>query len=187
MIVEKTKFKIDDVYTVLEKLRNIGATHTGNTFEKIYRFDTPNLDYEKSGKFIRLKSGFDNVLTYKELVDNLDLEINDKINVRNEINIEVEDFENMEFILYSLGLTYKRIMEKYRFEWFLNDYSLTIDELPFGIYLEVNGGEAEISNLCNNLGMNFSNGTNLTYWEIYSEISDEKDIVFPPNYEIKLI
>lgn len=182
-IEKEIKLRVDDVAGVTDSLRRNGAVFFGGALERTIRFDTIDLDYEKKGKFIRVRSGFSNTITLKE-------KINDEsrnVRARKETEFEIEDIDKMSYILSVLGLNFTRTMEKYRQHWTLGGCSITLDELPFGIYMEIEGEENEISKVCKLLKVDESNRILVTYWELWAEITDKKDIVFDSDHKYKLV
>jgi len=177
------KLEIKDVQKFINRLRIKGAVHLGDTMEKTYRYDTPNLDLEKKGVFLRLRSGFSNTLTVKKKLSNS----NENYRIRDDVTLEIDNINKAREMLKTLGYTYERIMEKYRVEWQYKRTKITIDELPFGIYSEIVGEQDQIKTVCKELGLDFSSGITETYWGIYKEISSDQNILFPQNYRLKLL
>lgn len=182
-IEKEIKLKIDDTKNVIDILRRSGAVFLGGALEKTIRFDTSNMDYEKQGKFLRVRSGFNNTITLKEKIHNVD----SNVRARKETEFEIEDIDKMCYILKVLGLDYTRTMEKYRQHWKLDNCSITLDELPFGIFMEIEGEENEIYKICDKLGLDKDKKILVTYWELWSEISNNKDIIFDNNHKYQLI
>ena len=64
------KFPVRDQDLLLDQLKKLGAKFKGKAFERTIRFDTPDNQLEKQGKFLRLRSGFKNVITFKSKIPN---------------------------------------------------------------------------------------------------------------------
>jgi adenylate cyclase class 2 len=79
------------------------------------------------------------VLTYKE---NLPARLDMKLRHENETRID--NPEGMELILQALGLTPALVYEKRRETWRLAQTEIVIDELPFGLFMEIEGSEKAI-------------------------------------------
>ncbi len=182
-IEKEIKLEINNIAGVTDSLRRNGAVFLGGALEKTIRFDTENLDYERKGKFIRVRSGFSNTITLKEKIKNAD----SGVRARKETEFEIEDISKMEYILKTLGLTYTRTMEKYRQHWRLGECDVTLDELPFGVFMEIEGEEKEISKTCNILKLDESKKILDTYWDLWAKISDDKDIVFKSDSKYRMI
>jgi adenylate cyclase class IV len=88
-----------------------------------------------------------------------------------------------------IGFTKRHIMEKYRLLWFYKDMEFYIDELPFGVYLEIKGEKKEIDKIITLLRLKESEAIKLTYWEIYSKLNNDinaENIVFDCNHVFKI-
>lgn len=181
-IEKEIKLKIDDVEKVLNTLKQHGAKFEGGALERTIRFDNENKDYEKAGKFFRVRSGFKNTVTLKEKIAGGDK----NVRARKETEFEVEDIDKMAYIFNVLGLNYSMTMEKYRQHWNYGGCDVTLDELPFGVFMEIEGEENAISEVCKNLGLDESKKILVTYWELWAEVSNKKDIIFEPNHKFKL-
>lgn len=178
MVDKQVKFKIINLDEILIKLRNSDAIFIGGTFEKITLFDNQNFDLRKKGLFLRSKDGFENTLTLKEKKEE-----NTEIFTRIKTSIEIEDVDDINYILTKIGFTNKSIMEKYRLLWSVENIEISIDELPFGLYMEIKGNEAKIKKFCTLLGLKKDDIINKTYWDLYYELQkDGKNIVFPENH-----
>jgi adenylate cyclase class 2 len=123
---------------VLGRLHVIGAKRKGADFEvnTLYRGGT--LDVVRS--LLRLRRiGEHGLVTYKEsLTPRLD------IKHRRENETRVDDPDAMELILEALGFTPALVYEKRRETWRLGHAEVVIDELPFGLFMEIEGSEKDI-------------------------------------------
>lgn len=173
------KFMIreDKIGFIQKKLKEQGGEFIGKVFEKTLRFDTPNKDLEARGLFLRIKTGFSNLITLKE-------KISDKnFKEREEIEFEISNPQKMKIILEKLGFTNIRIMEKYREKWRIKNTEIVIDILPMGIFLEIEGDKKSIKEMVKVLKLKFKNRITNTYWELWEEFSkrkriESKDIIF---------
>ncbi len=181
-IEKEIKLKVDDVENVLRSLKQHGAQFEGGALERTIRFDNENKDYEKAGKFFRVRSGFKNTVTLKEKIAGGDK----NVRARKETEFEVEDIDKMAYVFNVLGLNYSMTMEKYRQHWNYGGCDVTLDELPFGVFMEIEGEENAISEVCKSLGLDESKKILVTYWELWAEISNKKDIIFEANHKFKL-
>lgn len=181
-IEKEIKLRIDNPFDLIDLLRRKGAIYTGGVIERTVRLDTEDLAFENEGKFIRVRSGFSNILTLKEK-----LEEDTNIRSRKETEFEIEDIEKAIYVLNKLGLTFTRKMEKYRQSWKYKQVKIELDELPFGIFIELEGSEEEIKDVCSELNLNTNKKLLETYWELHEKESKSKDIVFDKNHDFKLI
>ncbi|MCK5107431.1 MAG: class IV adenylate cyclase [Nanoarchaeota archaeon] len=182
-IEKEIKLKVENPNELIDKLRRKGAAYLGGAIERTTRLDTENLDFEKKGKFIRVRSGFSNTMTLKEKIDN-----DDKlVRRRKETEFEIGNIEKAVYLLQILGLNYSRIMEKYRQSWKYKNVKIELDELPFGVFIEIEGEEKDIQSTCDDLELDSTQKILVTYWHLHEEKSDSKDILFDKNHEMKLI
>ena len=167
------KFKVVDVPALQKKLRSLKARRVGKAFERTVRFDTPGDDLEKSNKFVRVRTGFKNVVTFKQKLGE-----DTKFKVRKEIELEVSDPQKMEQVIEGLGFTKRLIMEKYREKWEVDACEVVIDELPFGVFTEIEGSRDQIVGAAKSLGFKLTDGITVSYWELWHEFGGTGSIVF---------
>ena len=80
-------------------------------------------------------------------------------------------------------------MEKYRLFFKYDNVDILIDELPFGIYLEIKGEDNEINRVTKILNIDETDLIKMTYWDIYDKIkkdSKNENIVFETNHIFKI-
>lgn len=186
-IEKEIKVKIADYKILLDKLLKSGAVVLNKSKEKTIRLDTPNMDLEKRGVFLRVRSGSKNTITMKEKIGE-----DKNVRSRKETEFEISDVDQMAYILEKLGFTLTRIMEKYRINLQYKGAILSIDEMPFGMYLEVEGTEEQIETITAELGYSTSDKVLGTYWDVFEEYKKEnnltgENIVFPENYKSKML
>lgn len=164
------KFKVRSSDSIRRILKNQGAKFIGKAFEKTLRFDTLNDDLARNKKFLRIKTGFKNVITFKKKITSK------KFKEREEIEFEIADPKKMRVILENLGFTKVRIMEKFREKWHLNDTEVVIDKLPLGNFIEIEGKEKSIRKVVDILELDFKNRIIGTYWDLWKEYAKRKGI-----------
>jgi|SRR6266850_186140 len=126
---------------VLQRLPRIGAKRKGNEFEvnTLYAGDTLDLGHS----ILRLRRiGKRGILTYKERFPT-----RDGIKHHREDETRVGDPETMEVILAALGFSPALVYEKRRETWRLGKTEIVIDELPFGLFMEIEGTEQSIRDI----------------------------------------
>ncbi len=123
---------------VLLRLPAIGAKRKGEDFEVNILYTGAALDVTRSVLRLR-RIGKRGVLTFKEsLPARLD------IKHRREEETRVDDPDAMELILEALGFFPALVYEKRRVTWRLGSTEIVIDELPFGLFMEIEGLEKDI-------------------------------------------
>lgn len=137
--IEK-KYRLDKKRLVLltQKLNDAGADFVGEVFEENYLHRGGSID--ERGSVLRLrKIGDETILTYKER-----LRMESGIKHRVEYETAVSDVESMEKIIQALGFKLNVIYEKHRKIWNFMDVEVVLDELPFGVFMEIEGDVEEI-------------------------------------------
>jgi predicted adenylyl cyclase CyaB len=176
------KFKIKKPNLIRKGLHDFKAKFVGRAFERTIRFDTENENLKKQGKFLRIRTGFKNVLTFKKKINNSVKDFRE----REEIEIEISNPTEMEKILENLGFTKKWIMEKYREKWILGNVEVVIDKLPkMGYFVEIEGSKRAIQKTAKILGLNLKNRITATYWDLWKGYCKrkgikEENIIFKP-------
>lgn len=132
-IEKKYRLSEDQRDKVLEELREFGAEFKGEDFEEntIYRGGVLN---EKPAVLRVRKTQAKTILTYKESIPSPA-----GIKHRIEHETEIENAEALEKIVESLGFQKNLIYEKRRKTWHFRDVEIVLDELPFGLFMEIEG------------------------------------------------
>lgn len=77
-------------------------------------------------------------------------------------------------IFEELGFTKSWIMEKFRIQGTYNGLTLCLDEVCFGIFLEIEGEESEIVAVLNDFSLDFDERITVSYWELWEEYKKKK-------------
>ena len=123
---------------VVQRLPKIGAKRKGEEFEDNTLYAGAGLDVGRSVLRLR-RIGKRGILTFKERFPT-----RSDIKHQREDETVVADPDAMELILEALGFTAGLIYEKRRETWILGKTEIVIDELPFGLFMEIEGAEQEI-------------------------------------------
>lgn len=146
--IEK-KYRLDKKQRerVVIRLKEVGAVFAGEAFEE--NFLHKGGDLKEKAAVLRLrKIGDTTILTYKEKVRE-DLDVKHRI----EYETKVSDVEATEKIIQSLGFILNVIYEKRRQTWHFGDVEVVLDELPFGLYMEIEGTQEDIEKAEKKLGV----------------------------------
>ena len=187
LIEIEVKIKISNLKDFVAKLRKTGAVFKGKDFQKTIRMDTPDLDLEKRKIFLRVRSGLGNTLTLK-----VKKEEDKDFKLRDEYETEIKDLKVLTRIFSLLGFSKHFVMEKYRADFSYGGVEISVDELPFGTYVEFEGTKEAINKALKVFGLDKTERITVTYWHIFDEIrkknpSLEENIVFPKGYKSKLM
>ena len=104
---------------------------------------------DERGATLRLrKIGDFTVLTYKE-------KLKDDNGTKRKIEYEtnVSDVDATENIIERLGYRLTAVYEKRRKYWRFGEVEVVLDELPFGLYMEIEGTEEAIEKAARKLGL----------------------------------
>lgn len=137
-IEKKFHLTLQQRHELEDLLLQLGAILRGEVFEENILFGGGSLD--NKNRLLRLRRGGGKaILTYKERLDS-----DTTIRRRREVETEIENPEAIVAILSIGGYKPAIIYEKRRTTWELADTQLMVDELPFGLFLEVEGDEEAI-------------------------------------------
>jgi adenylate cyclase class 2 len=126
---------------ILERLPAIGAQRKGEEFEVNTLYTGEAIADRRC--VLRLRRTADQaILTYKERFPTLS-----DIKHQREDETGVDDPEALELILEALGFTPALLYEKKRETWTLGESEIVIDELPFGLFMEIEGSVEEIADI----------------------------------------
>ncbi len=133
---------------IIDKLVVLGAVYVKEVFEVNYQHRGGDMD--ERGATLRLrKIGDFTVLTYKERMKSDDGAAKRKM----EYETSVSDVEATEAIIERLGYRLTAVYEKRRKYWLLGDVEVVLDELPFGLYMEIEGTDEAIEKAAKKLGL----------------------------------
>jgi len=142
---------------VLLRLPQIGAKRSGEEFEENTLYAGEALDLSRSVLRLR-RVGKRAILTYKERFPT-----RSDIKHQREDETAVADANAMELILEALGFTAALVYEKRRETWTLGKTEIVIDELPFGLFMEIEGTEQDIRDIENKLTIKRLRAESATY------------------------
>jgi adenylate cyclase class 2 len=153
--------------SVVSSLEGIGAQYLGEDFETntIY-FGTP---LEASGGVVRIRRTQDRaLLTFKRR-----LEGPGDVKRQVEHETEISDADSTARIITELGLEPKLIYDKRRKTWRLRDTEIVLDELPFGLFMEIEGSVTGIKEIEILLGIENVTVEHETYPEITARLGQK--------------
>lgn len=171
------KFIEIDKDFIFAKIEKTGAI---KKYDKIFKATAFNgLDFstkDSNKKYLRVRDEGDVVcLTYKSPAKD------DKLHIREEIEVEVKEFQKTIEILSKVGLEAGPIITKRRIHYEIETFenmgkvSFEIEEyskIPIFLEIEVSNIE-QMSKICKLLGLNISKGRREMITEIYPELLDD--------------
>jgi adenylate cyclase class 2 len=157
------------------------------TYEINLRFDTPSGDLSSGYRVLRLREDLDARLTYKGPGT-----LSDGARVRQEIEFTVGDFQAAQAFLEALGYQVVLVYEKYRTIYDVGRVHVTLDEMPFGCFSELEGETPqEIIDLGERLGLNWERRVLDSYTMLFerykqSQNLDLRDLTFE-NFDGRMV
>ncbi len=123
---------------LLKRLPEMGASAHGEEFEENTLYGGEALELGRCVLRLR-RVGNSAVLTYKERFPSVA-----PIKHQREDETRVDDADAMDAILDALGFAPILVYEKRRTTFRLGEAEIVLDELPFGLFMEIEASEADI-------------------------------------------
>lgn len=184
------KLRVNDVESILRRIRGLGATSRGRVLEQNTIYDTPEYDFRRAGRLIRLRvetpmprtapghtlpllrphaRSRRTVLTSKSPPHPDDrgfAKLRYKERLERELVIRAP--KHWPRILRLLGFRPSFRYEKFRSTFELAGLHVDLDETPAGTFLELEGAPDAIERAARALGFAPSNYFLGTYWDVYA-------------------
>lgn len=161
----EVKFLISDLPALLEKIKDLGGVELRpRVYEVNLRFDTRDMQLRDRAQVLRLRQDDQAILTFKSPG-----QIVDGVITRTEYEVVVSDFQSTHSILEALGFLVFMTYEKYRQNFQLNQLVASVDEMPYGIFIELEGSSSEhVRATAALLGLDWEQRINLSYTALLS-------------------
>ena len=165
---------------LLHRLREIGATPGGKEFEENTLYMGGHLHLRHC--ILRLRRvGGAAILTYKERFPS-----SSAIKRQREDETRVEDAEALAAILDALGYKPALVYEKRRATWRVADAEVAIDELPFGLFLEIEGAEKAIAQAERLLGLDEVEAEMDSYPQLTKRYGERRGDMIEARFQMSL-
>lgn len=161
---------------VLRRLPEIGAERQGEDFEVNTLYAGGTLDEARSVLRLR-RVGKRATLTYKERFPT-----SSAVKQQREDETLIDDPQALESILVALGFTSAMVYEKRRETWMLGRTEIVVDELPFGLFMEIEGAEKDILAAENKLAIGDLEAEHDTYPQLARKHGSEHDGVIESRF-----
>ena len=171
----EVKFQVDDLGKLRQAVQAAGAViKKARVFERNIRYDDAAGNLLAAQSVLRLR--FDTVarITWKALPTDLAL-LQSEAKVREEIEIEVSDFDSADLIIQRLGYIPTQTYEKYRETFQLDDVEIVLDELPYGNFVELEGPEPTIRALAQTLHLDWQQRILFSYLALLAQFNTDFD------------
>jgi adenylate cyclase class 2 len=169
----EVKFHLRGLESVRAALHAHGARlEHGRTFEENLRFDTPQSHLAQRGEILRLRRSVDVRLTFKSSPRPAQGLLG-----RPEIEVVVEDFDATRQLLERLGFEIVLRYEKHREAYGLDAVAVTLDDLPFGSFVELEGPSTEaLQNAASQLGLPWPLAFQGSYTSIFAWLREHQGL-----------
>jgi len=148
----EVKFYIADLAALEQRVQMLGGALLQKRVHEInLRFDTAEGDLKREKKVLRLRQDTASRLTFKG-------PDGDKggVRAREEIEFTVSDFASARAFLEALGYRVAMTYEKFRTVYELDGMEISLDELPYGRFVEIEGKDPQkIQEMSERLGLNW--------------------------------
>lgn len=160
----EVKVPVKDFKEIKKILKNIKARKKcKETLEKNILFDNKELKIvEKRWVFRLRKFGKKTILTLKTTAKG-----KKGFKVREEINVNLDDFEKMGKFLKKIGFFEVFYYEKFREDYDFNGLNISLDRTPVGNYVELEGSYEKILDFLNKLDIPLNQTLSLSYLQLF--------------------
>lgn len=171
----EVKYYVQNLTAIEQRLIDLSAKRVQpRTFEINLRFDTPQRDLSKNFRVLRLRKDTAARMTFKGPASGLE-----GVRVRQEIEFIVEDFDAARDFLEALGYQVSMGYEKYRTVYDIGDVHITLDELPYGDFVEIEGPDPEsILAVNQTLQLNWATRAPESYVSIFDRLKVNMGLTF---------
>jgi adenylate cyclase class 2 len=171
----EVKFYLPALVALRTRLEAAGAQLVQPRVHEInLRFDTPSGDLARGYRVLRLRQDAAARLTYKgpgELVDG--------VRSRQELEFTVSDFGTAHHFLEALGYEVSVMYEKYRATYTLEGVLVTLDEMPYGNFIEIEGPDgASIRRVAEVLGLDWERRILDSYIMLFDRLRERLGLAF---------
>jgi adenylate cyclase class 2 len=162
------------------RLRQVGATLRGREFEENTLYAGVGLDPQRQVLRLR-RAGDTTTFTYKERDDSAS-----SIKRHREDETRVENAEALAAILEALGYHPTLVYEKRRATWLVGQTEVVLDELPFGLFVEIEGEENDIRKVESLLNLSEAAAEMATYPELAAQHGERRGSVIESRFQMTL-
>jgi len=169
----ESKFYVSNLAAIETRLVALGATCIApRGFEYNLRFDNQAGSLQRQQKALRLRKSDDMRLTFKGPGERIGGALS-----RTEIEVVINDFDSAQKILEALGYRVIATYEKYRAMYTLGVSMITLDELPYGRFVEIESETPqEIQALAKELGLKPEAAIPASYLGLFTQLKSALDL-----------
>jgi adenylate cyclase class 2 len=166
----EAKFYVMELGRLADRLHVLGAREVQpRTHEINLRFDNAEKGLSAQRQVLRLRKDRKTWLTFKGPA-----QPGQAVGVRQEIEFEVSSFEDARSFLLALGFQIFMVYEKYRRVYQLGEVLVMLDELPYGLFTEIEGPDAKvIERAAGLLNLKWDARCPISYLDLFFQVKSE--------------
>jgi adenylate cyclase class 2 len=171
----EVKLYLSDMPAFQQKVEALGSQLTEPRLHEInLRFDTPKGELTRTAQVLRLRQDTAARLTYKGPGETID-----GVHARREIEFRVSNFQSAQALLDALGYQISLMYEKFRTTYVLDGLQITLDEMPYGNFTEIEGSDAAaIRTAAEKLNINWEARILDSYTSLFDRLRAELGFTF---------
>lgn len=169
------KLYLNDLPALRRRLEDAGARlYQPRVHEVNLRFDTPDGSLASARQVLRLRQDTNARLTYKGPG-----QLSGGVYARRELEFTVSDFDVARALLEALGYRVSLMYEKYRTTYDLDGVHVTLDELPYGDFAEIEGPDPQsIQEIAQKLGLDWEARVLDSYTALFADLRQTLGLAF---------
>lgn len=175
------KFYVPDIDSIRAKISSLGAELKDSGFETNILFDDEEMRLTQGKKLLRLRQDSRCRLTVKappDDPDDVDTTKTNQFKIFRELEVGVSDSQTMIAILEQLGFYPRQVYEKQRETYLFNHTELCLDTLPYGHFLEIEGGKDDIRKAAEIIGLSWEKRITANYMSLFATIQKQLSLPF---------
>lgn len=172
------KFYVPDIDSIRAEISSLGAELKDSGFETNILFDDDEMRLTRGKKLLRLRQDSRCRLTVKAPPDDVDTTKTNQFKIFRELEVGVSDSQTMIAILEQLGFYPRQVYEKQRETYLFNHTELCLDTLPYGHFLEIEGGKDDIRKAAETIGLNWEKRITANYLSLFATIQKQLSLPF---------
>lgn len=165
----EVKFFASDLGALAKRVLALGGSLVQErTHEYNLRFDNRKGDLSEAMSMLRLRRDSGNRITFKGPSETLG-----GVLARTEIEFDVSDFAAAQKLIEALGYRSNFVYEKYRTTYDIEGLKITLDEMPYGNFIEIEGPDAEsIHSMAERMQLDWEERLPETYISIFRRLKE---------------
>jgi adenylate cyclase class 2 len=169
------KLYLSDLNAFQGKVEALGGDLTEPRVHEVnLRFDLPDGELTRTAQVLRLRQDAAARMTYKGPGETID-----GVHARREIEFTVSDFQSAQSLLETLGYQISLMYEKFRTTYILDGLQITLDEMPYGNFTEIEGADtAAIHRAAEKLSLRWETRILDSYTSLFDHLRNEMGLTF---------